>query len=105
MRMPLRELLLYGGAAAASMVLAVPMLGAAAATFHLTDYPGWCHAPEFVIPDDILRGQHVVTWCAEPHRALAAGAIYFAATGVVTLLRGPYRLSLLFGWVRRDPDS
>jgi hypothetical protein len=104
-RAPMRELVLYGGAAAASMLLAIPMLGAAASEFRLADFPGWCHAPEFVIPDDLLRGQHVVTWCAEPHRALAAGALYYAVTGLVTVLRGPYRLSVLFGWVRRDPEN
>jgi hypothetical protein len=105
MRPPLREIVLYGGAAATSMLLAIPVLGAAASQFHLANYPGWCHAPELVIPDEILRGQHVVTWCTEPHRALAAGSMYYGATGLLTLLRGPYRLSLLFGWVRRDPDG
>jgi hypothetical protein len=102
MRAPLREIVLYGGAAAASMLLSIPVLGAAASEFHLAEFPGWCHAPELVLPNDILRSQHVVSWCAEPHRALAAGTIYYAATALLTLLRGPYRLSLLFGWVRRD---
>ena len=102
MRAPLRELILYGAAASASMLLAIPVLGAAASDFHLADFPGWCHAPELVVPDEILRAEQVVTWCTEPHRALAAGGIYYAGTGLLTLLRGPYRLSLLFGWVRRD---
>jgi hypothetical protein len=102
LRAPLRELVLYAGAAAASMLVAVPAFRAAAADFRIADFPGWCHAPELVIPDDLLRGEHVVTWCVEPFRALAAGAVYYVATGLLTLLRGPYRLSLLFGWVRRE---
>jgi hypothetical protein len=105
MRTPIRELVLYGSAAAASMLMAIPPLGAAEANFRIADFPGWCHAPELVIPDELLRGQQVVTWCTEPHRALAAGGIYFAMTGLLTLLRGPYRLSLLFGWVRREPEE
>lgn len=105
MRAPIRELILYGAASAASMLMAIPALGAAEANFRITDFPGWCHAPELVIPDELLQGQHVVTWCTEPHRALAAGGIYYVMTGLVTLLRGPYRLSLLFGWVRRDPED
>ncbi len=105
MRAPLRELVLYGGAAAASMLLALPALGAIDAQFRISDYPGWCHAPELLIPDDLLSSDRVVTWCNAPYRALAAGAIYFSFTGVLTLLRGPYRLSLLWGWVRREPDE
>lgn len=102
-RVPLRELVLYAGAAAASMWLSIPALGAAAARFRIDDYPGWCHAPEILLPEDLRTGAHFVTWCSEPHRALTAGALYYVLIGLVTLLRGPYRLSLLWGWVRRDP--
>jgi len=105
MRAPLRELLYYGGAAALSMWLTLPPLGTAEVHFRIADYPGWCHAPQAVIPDDLLSDVRVVTWCAAPYRALAAGAAYYALTGVATLLRGPYRLSLMWGWVRRDPDQ
>ena len=102
LRLPVREILVYGAAAAASLWLAIPAFGAGAAHFHLADYPGWCHAPEWVLPDDLLRDPRVVTWCVEPHRALVAGAAYYLMTGLLTLKRGPYRLSLLFGWVRRE---
>lgn len=105
LRAPLREIVLYGAAAAASVWLAIPALGAAATHFRIADYPGWCHAPEWLLPRELMRSERVVTWCAEPHRALAAGSLYYALTGLLPLLRGPYRLSLLWGWVRREPED
>ena len=54
---------------------------------------------------EFLTAPTMVTWCAEPHRALAAGAVYYVLTGLLTLLRGPYRLSLMWGWVRRDAEE
>ena len=104
-RVPSRELFLYATAAWLSMWLAVPQLGASGVPFRIAEYPGWCHAPEFVVPSDLREGGSVATWCAEPHRALAAGTFYFLVTGLITLWRGPYRLSLLWGWVRRDPEE
>src|SRR5262245_13937243 len=101
LRMPLREFLTYGAAGLASLWLAIPVLGASAAAFRIADYPGWCHAPEMLIPDDIRNLRRVVTWCDEPHRALVAGMVYYWVTALITLLRGPNRLTL-FGWVRRD---
>lgn len=104
-RVPSRELFLYAAAAWLSMWLSIPQLGAAGVPFRIADYPGWCHAPEFVVPNSLREDGSVVTWCAEPHRALAAGTFYFFVTGLLTLWRGPYRLSLLWGWVRRDPEE
>jgi hypothetical protein len=101
LRIPVREMVTYAAAGLASIWLAIPVLGAAAAEFRIADYPGWCHAPELLIPDDVRNLRKVVTWCDEPHRALAAGVIYYWVTGLLTLLRGPYRLTM-FGWVRRD---
>jgi hypothetical protein len=101
LRFPVREMVTYAAAGLASIWLAIPVLGAAAAEFRIADYPGWCHAPEILIPDDVRNLRKVVTWCDEPHRALAAGVFYYWVTGLLTLLRGPYRLTL-FGWVRRD---
>ena len=101
LRIPLREMVTYAVAGLASIWLSIPALGAAAAEFRIADYPGWCHAPEMLIPDDIRNLRKVVTWCDEPHRALAAGVIYYWVTGLLTLLRGPYRLTM-FGWVRRE---
>jgi hypothetical protein len=101
LRIPLREMVTYGAAGLASLWLAIPVLGASAAEFRIADYPGWCNGPEFFIPDDIRNLRPVVTWCAEPHRALAAGVIYYWVTGVVTLLRGP-RMLTMFGWARRE---
>jgi hypothetical protein len=101
MRIPVREMVTYAAAGLASIWLAIPVLGAAAAEFRIADYPGWCHAPELLIPDDVRNLRKVVTWCDEPHRALAAGVIYYWVTGLLTLVRGPYRLTM-FGWVRRD---
>lgn len=103
--LPFGGILLYAAAAAASIWLAFPALGTGAAHFRITDYPGWCHAPEWILPDDLLRDPHVVTWCTEPHRALVAGCGYYLASGLLTLKRGPYRLSLLFGWVRRGQEA
>jgi hypothetical protein len=105
LRAPLREIVLYGAAAAASMWLSIPALGASDVHFRIADYPGWCHAPQVLLPDELLRDPRVVSWCAEPHRALAAGSLYYAAIGLLTLWRGPYKLSLLWGWVRREPDD
>lgn len=102
MRAPLRELVLYAVAALASMVLALPALGAQEIQFRIVDYPGWCRAPEALLPQGFFADAHVVSWCAAPYRALAAGVAYYGLSGLVTLLRGPYRLSLLWGWVRRD---
>ena len=104
-RAPLRELVFYGVAAAASVWLSIPALGAADVHFRIADYPGWCHAPEWLLPDELFENKRVVSWCAEPHRALAAGSLYYALTGLMILLRSPYRLSLLWGWVRRDPEE
>lgn len=101
LRIPVREMVTYAAAGLASIWLAIPVLGAASAEFRIADYPGWCHAPELLIPDDVRNLRKVVTWCDEPHRALAAGVIYYWVTGLLTLLRGPYRLTM-FGWVRRD---
>jgi len=101
LRIPLREMVTYAAAGLASLWLAIPVLGAASAEFRIADYPGWCHAPEILIPDDVRNLRKVVTWCDEPHRALAAGVIYYWVTGLLTLVRGPYRLTM-FGWVRRD---
>lgn len=101
LRIPLREMVTYAAAGLASIWLAIPVLGAASAEFRIADYPGWCHAPELLIPDDVRNLRKVVTWCDEPHRALATGVIYYWVTGLLTLLRGPYRLTM-FGWVRRD---
>jgi hypothetical protein len=101
LRIPVREMVTYAAAGLASIWLAIPVLGAAAAEFRIADYPGWCHAPELLIPDDVRNLRKVVTWCDEPHRALAAGVIYYWVTGLLTLVRGPYRLTM-FGWVRRD---
>lgn len=101
LRIPVREMVTYAAAGLASIWLAIPVLGAGSVEFRIADYPGWCHAPEMLIPDDIRNLRKVVTWCDEPHRALAAGMIYYWVTGLLSLLRGPYRLTL-FGWVRRD---
>ncbi len=101
LRIPLREMVTYAAAGLVSVWLVIPVLGAAATEFRIAEYPGWCHAPELLIPDDVLKARKVVTWCEEPHRALAAGVVYYWITGVLTLLRGPYRLTM-FGWVRRD---
>ena len=101
LRIPVREMVTYAAAGLASIWLAIPMLGAGSAEFRIADYPGWCHAPEILIPDDVRNLRKVVTWCDEPHRALAAGVMYFWITGLLTLLRGPYRLTM-FGWLRRD---
>jgi hypothetical protein len=101
LRIPLREMVTYAAAGLASLWLAIPVLGAASAEFRIADYPGWCHAPELLIPDDVRNLRKVVTWCDEPYRALAAGVIYYWVTGLLALLRGPYRLTM-FGWVRRD---
>jgi len=101
LRIPLREMVTYAAAGLASIWLAIPVLGAASAEFRIADYPGWCHAPELLIPDDVRNLRKVVTWCDEPHRALAAGVFYYGVTGLLTLLRVPYRLTM-FGWVRRD---
>jgi hypothetical protein len=101
LRIPLREMVTYAAAGLASLWLSIPVLGASATEFRIADYPGWCHAPELLIPDDIRNLRKVVTWCDEPHRALAAGVFYYWATGLVTLLRGPYKLTM-FGWMRRE---
>ncbi|HEY6223831.1 MAG TPA: hypothetical protein VIW26_08600 [Gemmatimonadales bacterium] len=101
LRIPVREMVTYAAAGLVSIWLAIPVLGAAAAEFRIADYPGWCHAPEILIPDDVRNLRKAVTWCDEPHRALAAGMIYYWVTAFLTLLRGPYRLTL-FGWVRRE---
>jgi hypothetical protein len=105
MRAPLREIVLYAVAALGSMWLSLPVLGAGEIQFRIADYPGWCRGPEALLPDELLAAPGVVTWCVEPHRALAAGAVYYVLTGLLTLLRGPYRLSLMWGWVRRDPEQ
>jgi hypothetical protein len=105
LRAPLREMVLFGAAAAASVWFTVPALGASDIHFRIADYPGWCHAPQWLLPDDLIENQRVVTWCDEPHRALAAGSLYYAAIGLLTLWRGPYRLSLWWGWVRREPEE
>jgi hypothetical protein len=105
LRVPVRELVLYAGAAMASMWLVLPALGSASAQFHIADYPGWCHAPEALLPDDLIDNNRVVSWCAAPYRALAAGTLYYGLSGLLTLLSGPYRFSLLWGWVRRDPEE
>jgi len=105
LRAPLRELILYGAAAAASVWLWIPVIGAADVYFRITEYPGWCHAPEWLLPDELFEDKRVVSWCLEPHRALAAGGLYYVVTGLLTLLRSPYRLSLLWGWVRREPEE
>ena len=104
-RAPLRELALYGAAAAASVWLSIPELGAADVHFRIANYPGWCHAPELLLPDELFEDKRVVSWCLEPHRALAAGSLYYAVTGLLTMLRGPYKLSLLWGWARREPED
>jgi hypothetical protein len=104
LRAPLREFVLYGVAAAASVWLAIPQFGAANVHFRIADYPGWCHAPEWLLPDEVFESKRAVSWCFEPHRALAAGTLYYALNGLLTLLRSPYRLSLLWGWVRRPED-
>jgi len=101
---PLRELLVYATATLASIWLAFPELGAEAAHFRIADYPGWCHIPEMVIPEDLRTGDQVITWCTEPHRALAAGFLYYILNGLWTLWR-PYRLSFWSGAVRRAPES
>jgi len=101
LRIPVREMVTYAAAGLASIWLAIPVLGAGSAEFRIVDYPGWCHAPELLIPDDVRNLRKVVTWCDEPHRALAAGVIYYWVTGLLTLLRRPYRLTM-FGWVRRE---
>ncbi|HKC46151.1 MAG TPA: hypothetical protein VKB63_01020 [Gemmatimonadales bacterium] len=101
LRMPVREMVTYAAAGLASLWLAIPVLGASAAEFRIADYPGWCHAPEILIPDNIRNLRKVVTWCDEPHRALAAGVFYYCVTGVITLLRGPHTLAML-GRGRRD---
>ena len=105
LHVPLRELLLFASAALASMWLAVPALGAEAAHFRIADFPGWCHVPELLIPEDLRTGKAVVTWCAEPHRALASGTFYYLLTGLWTLWRGPYRLSFWWGRIRRTPED
>ncbi len=105
LRAPLRELIVYGTAAFASMWLTVPELGSAAAHFRIADFPGWCHVPELVVPEDLREGESVVTWCSEPHRALAAGTFYYFLTALWTLWRGPYRLSFWWGWTRRAPED
>lgn len=87
LRIPLREMVTYGAAGLASIWLSIPVLGAAATEFRIADYPGWCHAPELLIPDDIRNLRKVVTWCDEPHRALAAGVFYYWVTGILTLLK------------------
>ena len=104
LRLPVREMVTYAVAGLASLWLVIPVLGASAAEFRIADYPGWCHAPEILIPDDIRNLRKVVTWCEEPHRALAAGVFYYWATALVTLLRGPYKLAM-FGWVRRSEEE
>src|ERR1041384_4185835 len=101
LRIPVREMVTYAAAGLVSIWLAIPVLGAAAAEFRIADYPGWCHAPEILIPDDVRNLRKAVTWCDGPHRALAAGMIYYWVTAFLTLRRGPYRLTL-FGWVRRE---
>jgi hypothetical protein len=105
LRVPLREIVLYAGAVAASLLLAIPPLGAGAAHFQIGVFPGWCHIPDVILPNDLLRDPHAVPWCTEPHRALVAGGAYYLTSGLLTLKRGPYRLSLLFGWVRRDEED
>lgn len=105
LRAPLREIVLYGAATAASVWLSIPALGAADIHFRIADYPGWCHAPQVLLPDEVLRDPRTVSWCVEPHRALAAGSLYYAAIGLLTLWRGPYKLSLLWGWVRRERED
>lgn len=105
LRAPLREIVLYGAATAASVWLSIPALGASDIHFRIADYPGWCHAPQVLLPDEVLRDPRTVSWCVEPHRALAAGSLYYAAIGLLTLWRGPYKLSLLWGWVRREPED
>ena len=105
LRAPLRELIFFAIAAFASIRLAVPALGADAAHFRMADFPGWCHIPELVIPEDFRNGEDVVTWCAEPHRALASGTFYYLLTGLWTLWRGPYRLSFWWGWIKRTPEN
>lgn len=105
LRAPLRELIVYGLAAFASIRLAIPALSSAASHFSIVDYPGWCHAPELVIPEDFREGEGVVTWCTEPHRALASGTFYYLVTGLWTLWRGPYRLSFWWGWIKRTPED
>lgn len=105
LRAPLREVVLYGAAAAASVWFKIPALGAADVHFRIADYPGWCHAPQWLLPNDLLENRRVVSWCVEPHRALAAGSLYYAAIGLLTLWHGPYKLSLLWGWVRREPED
>jgi hypothetical protein len=105
LRAPVRELFIYVTATVASMWLALPALGATEIQFRIADYPGWCKAPGALLPEKFLSAPGVVTWCVAPHRALAAGAAYYGLTGLLTLLRGPYRLSLMWGWVRRDPEQ
>lgn len=105
LRAPLRELILFAIAAFASIRLAVPALGADAAHFRMGDFPGWCHIPELVIPEDFRKGEDVVTWCVEPHRALASGTFYYLLTGLWTLWRGPHRLSFWWGWIKRTPED
>jgi len=92
LRIPVREMVTYAAAGLASLWLSIPVLGATATEFRIADYPGWCHGPELLIPDDIRNLRKVVTWCDEPHRALAAGVIYYWVTGLVTLLRRSRRL-------------
>ncbi|HTH65214.1 MAG TPA: hypothetical protein VL563_11030 [Gemmatimonadales bacterium] len=105
LRMPLRELLLFALATFASMWLAVPALGSEAAHFRIADFPGWCHVPEYFIPEDLREGESVISWCAEPHRALASGTFYYLLTGLWTISRGPYRLSFWWGWIKRQPED
>ena len=71
------SLVLYLFAVAPTFYIAVPMLGAAAAPLS-AEHARWCVLPGDLVAD-FFDQQLAGDWCAEPHRALAGGALYFLA--------------------------
>ncbi len=79
------SLVLYVFAIAPSFYVDVPNPGAVAAPLP-AEHARWCALPGDLVADFF---DHEVTgdWCAEPHRALAGGALYFLASALRDIRR------------------
>lgn len=71
------SLVLYLFAIAPTFYIAVPMHGAAGVPLP-AEHARWCALPGDLVVD-FFEHQPAGDWCAEPHRALAGGALYFLA--------------------------
>jgi hypothetical protein len=81
----LMGLLLYVFATAPTFYLPVPALGGELGPLP-PEHAHWCAVPgDFVA--DFFEKPATGDWCAEPHRALAGGALYFLASALLDARR------------------